>query len=368
MRARRSGMALLLALVVLVLIEAITAGVVALGRHEQMVAASEARGSRAQAAAESAARLVMAAWPTEIADTLPVGRLLSMPAGTFAVADLTAGASVERLVSGAYLILAEARAGAANAFTLSRVAAVVRTLDRAGAIAESNAAITSGGQLIVGSAATVTGLLGALPDDWTNPVCPVTDPLPTPAAMASAQQPVVSESANLAGTVLVDSTLQALDSVALGGVAWGALSVIADRHESGDVHPAPALQDGACNVAASLNWGDAVPANPCGSYFPLIYSNGDIVMNGGVGQGVLAATGSVTITNGARFVGLIVARGSISVDGGARVEGAIRARSGYASISDATVSYSRCAVARSLQQTAAAHRLIPQQRTFIPAF
>jgi predicted acyltransferase (DUF342 family) len=91
-------------------------------------------------------------------------------------------------------------------------------------------------------------------------------------------------------------------------------------------------------------------------------------MNGGVGQGVLAATGSITFTNGARFVGLIVARGSVSVDQNARVAGAIRARSGYASISHATVSYSRCAVAMTLQQSPAAHRLIPQQRTFIPAF
>src|SRR5690606_27546307 len=67
---------------------------------------------------------------------------------------------------------------------------------------------------------------------------------------------------------------------------------------------APSLRpDGTCDVRDNFNWG--APRNPnhaCHHYFPIIYAQGDLELNGkGQGQGILIVEGNLDIRGGFEF-------------------------------------------------------------------
>lgn len=365
----RQGIALVLVLMVLLLIDVMAAGILTLATNARLVSASQSRALRAQAAAQQGVQSVLSGWERGGFDTLPVGVEVAAFSGQGAVGDLAYSTTVEHVLPGTYVVRGQARVGGANAFAVGRAVAGARTLDRAAILDESNAALIGGGPTVVAGNAHITAAEQTLPPEWTDSLCPGTDPLPLPFTMRTARPALVAPSATITEPTSVDSSLTVMDSIALGGVKWSEIAGIADRIEAGTVRPAPVQSGGRCETDVAGNWGDPLtPAGPCGRYFPLIYARGDVVVNGGTGQGLLIVAGTVTMAGNVLFVGLIVARDGISMDSGTRVYGSLRSKSGYALIDGAEIEYSRCALARALVNTSSAHRLILQQRRFIRGY
>jgi hypothetical protein len=86
--------------------------------------------------------------------------------------------------------------------------------------------------------------------------------------------------------------------------------------------PAPVDELGAC-LAGTWNWGALEPGDPCRGRRVALVRSGDLRLEGGEGQGVLAVAGSLELV-GTRFRGLLLVEGDVRLDGGAEVEGVAR--------------------------------------------
>jgi hypothetical protein len=116
-----------------------------------------------------------------------------------------------------------------------------------------------------------------------------------------------------------------------------------------------------CDKSVQTNWGEpAIQTDPCSNYFPIIYHNGNLALQGGRGQGILLVEGDLTATGGMVFYGPVFVTGTLSTAGnknqGAKFYGGVIA--GNVALDDVTklsgqalVSYSSCAVRRALQNS-----------------
>ena len=88
----------------------------------------------------------------------------------------------------------------------------------------------------------------------------------------------------------------------------------------------PSSSGGDCRTSDSRNWGDPrAPLSLCGAYRPVIFVVGDLTLAGGIGQGVLAVDGNLTVTGGFEFHGLVLVTGRLVADGaGVRIVGAVQ--------------------------------------------
>jgi hypothetical protein len=119
-----------------------------------------------------------------------------------------------------------------------------------------------------------------------------------------------------------------------------------------------------CDTEVETNWGEPTPilvTDPCFNYFPIIYYQGNLALQGGRGQGILLVEGDLSATGGMVFYGPVFVTGTLSTSGnsnqGAKFYGGIIA--GNVSLDDLTklsggalVSYSSCAIKRALENTA----------------
>jgi hypothetical protein len=120
-----------------------------------------------------------------------------------------------------------------------------------------------------------------------------------------------------------------------------------------------------CNTADLLNWGDTIPTNLCGAYFPLIYRNGAMtIQSNSYGQGILLVEGNLEMRGGFTFFGIVIVQGTFTTgNGGATIYGAVLA-SNAADLQQTftgggQVIYSRCAVTRSVLNNASLSRARP---------
>jgi len=125
----------------------------------------------------------------------------------------------------------------------------------------------------------------------------------------------------------------------------------------------PAFLNGQCDLTVQTNWGSpTAPTGPCGSYFPIIYINGDATINGQEGQGILLVNGSLSVQGGFQFYGVTIVKGSVKTSGGggspAHFWGALMAQD-TVQFADtvnnfsggATMLYSKCAILKALDKT-----------------
>jgi hypothetical protein len=117
-----------------------------------------------------------------------------------------------------------------------------------------------------------------------------------------------------------------------------------------------------CDTGVETNWGEPIlPTDPCFDYFPIIYRNGNLKLQGGRGQGILLVEGDLEATGGMVFYGPVMVTGTLSTSGnsgqGAKFFGGVIA--GNVALDDlsklaggALVSYSSCAIHRALQHSA----------------
>ena len=113
-----------------------------------------------------------------------------------------------------------------------------------------------------------------------------------------------------------------VDAPWLGLLDFPSLLARAPVLVSGAGTPGPVEAFGACVEVAPWGWGDPEESGrPCGAHLPLRASPSDLSVVGGVGQGVLAVDGDLTLTAGARYYGLVVVRGALRLEDGASLDG-----------------------------------------------
>jgi hypothetical protein len=238
------------------------------------------------------------------------------------------------------------------------------------------AALTTRGTVDVKSgAATING------NDYTpptfGPYCTGLTPHDTTAVLLDDDQGgtnPISGTKGLTGTPMVaeDSTIVDETFTTFGDMDWAELTAFA-QIDGKDVSGVgsfngigPTLTGLQCNTSDLLNWGDPLnPLSPCGAYFPLIYRNGDLVVqSNSVGQGILLVDGNFEMRGGFSFYGIVIVQGTFTTgNGGANVYGAVMASNAdlntQAFSGTGNIQYSQCAVQRAVLNNAALSRARP---------
>lgn len=106
-----------------------------------------------------------------------------------------------------------------------------------------------------------------------------------------------------------------------------------------------------CDTSIQSNWGDTTTASPCADWYPIIYGEGDLTINGSgsgaVGQGILIVEGDLTIDGNVEFHGIVITMGNLYYAGnGGHVEGSIivMGSSSSTNAGSSELAYNSCAV------------------------
>jgi hypothetical protein len=227
------------------------------------------------------------------------------------------------------------------------------------------AALTTRGPSTVGGNAAIDGF-DHVPPGWV--ACPPLGP-----GKAGIRIPNVSDlkytggckgAGCISGTPKVDPDPFIDDDTFFdyGDGDWEALRRLASKQlPAGNYQDLEPMLDGGgdCDIGQPKNWGDpANPTAPCGSYYPVIYVNGDLTVNTGTGQGLLLVNGDFDVQGGFQFYGIVVVRGALkSAGNGNKFNGGVLAANvlldDNSIIGTVDVMYSQCAIARAQQAAAA---------------
>jgi hypothetical protein len=318
-RQGRPGFAVATALFALVVVGALAIGTLFAATYEVRSGTDSMHQARAVMAAELGAEQTVASWRREWNNALGRGYGRSWGLVTPEGADVTV--SLTRLADELFVVTSEARAGPAR----RQVSRAVRLEVADPALP---AALVAAAPLDSSGAATIDGADHA-PEGWD---------CPTPGAPLP-QVTVADTSAILR----------------FGQYDWSALGQLATTSVALRVTgAAPRDGDEECDTTHPLNWGEPVRSNggACTSYFPVIHAPGDLVVDGGRGQGVLIVDGDLTLTGGLEFYGAILVRGALrSGTGGAHVTGTVwvAAQTATSSALDGlAIDLSRCAARKAL--------------------
>jgi hypothetical protein len=373
----RRGIALVLVLLAVLVTAALAAGVLVAASTQARASGDAMLSLRTTEAAENGQVAAAAGWSRDSNLTMLDGAT----AGPFVTRypDSTSSvAFVTRLSRTTYWISARGRSRATGG-TLpveSRVGALY-TLH----VPEPRLAAT----ISVRDSFSITGAARVDGNDTPPPVwgslCAVLKP-PIAAVAAPDTTRVCDGPCSSTGSRLTGTPPKHVDSLAgspaslnqLGAVTWTSLAAHASNvlTATAIVTPAPRLTSGPgaaqCDTAAADNWGDPSRATPCANRFVIVHALGDLIMDGGAGQGIILGEGDVELRNGAQFFGLVLTRDDVIASiGNNRVWGAVVAgdmrRAMSAGPGDLTaiaggtqIVYSSCALETALVGTAPLRR------------
>jgi hypothetical protein len=368
MRASRvvneRGVALAVAVFALVVIGALVAATFFAGRLEQQTGQNSVLAVQAGQVSEAA--LGDALTNTTILNATSMNALVSgaaasaLPAYTPAVANshVTATRSIQRLANNLFLLSATGqRTNSAGTVVAQQTLAQLIRLNAAEITV--SAGLTALGDVKVTGGAEVSGI-DAVPPLWAaqSVSCPPTadqagvrynnGTVSTSGSGAIEGAPASIKDLTL-NTSQMQSTFNQLKALATLTVASNNPPAMA---------PAYTGNPQKCDASVESNWGEpAVKTDPCFNYFPIIYHNGDLKLQGGRGQGILLVEGDLTATGGMVFYGPVFVTGTLSTTGnsgqGAKFFGGVIA--GNVALDDLTklaggalVNYSSCAIKRAL--------------------
>lgn len=145
-----------------------------------------------------------------------------------------------------------------------------------------------------------------------------------------------------------------------GGADFGVFDRFNDRATfvlpAGTYSTGPVTVGTSCDLQPSTNWGDPVGLGaPCSAYLPVIRVDGDVTINGGVGQGILLVSGDLRITAPFTFHGMMIVKGAADVTAPTDIRGILAAaelRSGTGPVSQLKVQYSKCIISNDLEFSA----------------
>jgi hypothetical protein len=361
-----------MALGALVIIAVLVAGSSYVSMQEARLGQNSLIQSRAFAVAEYGLNKIQADW--DKTPNLEMNNGESFDTSYTLAGQGTCTVRYTRLNNETFWIVSEGRALTGNALSANREA-----IKRVGAIMrlriptiKAEAAITAGGNVLLRGGAAVNGN-DANPPGW-NDGC--TGSLKNKSGIIVPQGSTASTqgSSTIAGTPPWKTDPLAADEntyIRYGDETWNTLVAQADIKINGGTignAVAPTVAAGYCDRSNIYNWGEphrealvglgnAVPE--CYNYFPIIYSNGDITLNGGGrGQGILLVQGNVQINGRFEWHGLIVVTNDIvRGNGSALVYGSVMAKNEVKtdnSILSGTTEYrfSSCALERAMRGSA----------------
>jgi hypothetical protein len=350
------GVALPLAVFALLVIGALAATSLLLGRQELAAGANALRLQESLAAAEGATQLQLALWDAAALNGLGVGD--SVPfAGSVPTGGPYRGA-IRRLSGLLFLIRAEGFSR--DSLARQQVGLLVRLRPIEVAV---TAALRAAGPIAVSGLARVGGE-GQVPAGWTHcageesAVAGIAVPDSGAVSVAACAEP---DCVTGAPAVRSDPALDSATISRFGDAGFDDLRRRASVTVAGGLHlVGPSLVGGVCDVRDPDNWGSPhQPDGPCGGRFPIIWSEGDLVIAGGAGQGVLVVNGDLTIGGGFTFYGVVLVRGVLTTVGpGGTILGGVLVVGGagqHTALGGNTViRYSACAAARGLLRSAPA--------------
>jgi hypothetical protein len=381
MSRSRSGFALAMSLMAIVVIGALVAGGYLASVQYYRIGRNSLVERRALAATELGLDSAYAMW-SKSWNTLANGTvtMLVYSASDGSWVDTVRITKLNQLGS---LIVSEGRAGGygTQLSARRRVGMLVRLnmpkVNQIGALTTRGTVAIGGSTAILGTDTTLSG--------WN---CPTAG-----AAIAGVAVPSFSNltfggnctgGTCISGSPIVSVTPTASDTntyFSYGSLTWPQLVAMADKSVSGTythVRPSTTSSGGVttCNTSDNANWGDpnrASPSGACESYFPIVYAPGDVSINGDVGQGILLVNGNLNIQGSFTYYGQIIVRGTVKLTGtGNHVYGGVMAAAVLDSTStsklsgNSSIHYSRCALTQVFVTTSLGIRA--PQRSWIELF
>jgi hypothetical protein len=368
MRAPRQsderGIALAVAVFALVVIAALIAGTFFAGRLEQQTGMNTFFGAQAAEAAEAGLNNAIKQQTAAAMLALPIDPGTEANIGTFTVnGKLGASRTISRLTDNLFLIRSRATRVDAAGGQLAKqsLGQLIRLVQPQISV---KAGLTARGDVKVTGGAEVTGIDG-VPPLWASQgvTCPPT------ADVTGVRYNNGTITTSGQGTVAgvppdqLDPTLTAQEMQDnFNKLKALATLILTTGNPAATVPAYTATVPVRCNTAVQTNWGEpTLSTDPCFNYFPIIYYQGDLRLQGGRGQGILLVEGDLTATGGMVFYGPVYVTGTLSTEGnsgqGAKFFGGVIA--GNVALDDLTklaggalVSYSSCALRRALQGTA----------------
>lgn len=351
---KERGIALAVAIFALVIVGALVAGSFFFGMQERRVGRNSIRLQQAFAAAEEGANLQVANWDPRVYNYIAVGDTVPFD-GTIIAGGGWYRGSVRRLNNALYLVRSEGFSP--DSMSRQQVGLLVRLRPL-----EINvrAALETQGDLTLGGSSMVDGH-DTHPAGWAcgaysadRPGVRIKDSTLISTSGCSGFSCVDGVPKIEEDPSIEDSTL-----TTFADVPWTDLVGLANKVLGpGTYRAAPSLSGAECNIDDAQNWGDPLnPAGPCGTYFPVVYANGDITVNGVQGQGILLVDGNLNVQGGFEFYGPVIVRGALSTAGsGGHFNGGVIAANvdldQSSVLGDAIVTYSSCAVARAVNGAA----------------
>jgi hypothetical protein len=353
------GFALALAIMALVVIGALVAGAFFVGMQEQRVGRNTIGMQQAASAAEEGAQITLADWDRDVYNWMAPGSDTSI-GGVLAGNTGWYRGSVVRLDSLMYLIESEGFSPDSTARQRVGLLARLRPVE-----ISVQSALETQGQIKLGGSSFIDGN-DAAPGGW--PCDTLFDPLPG-IRMPDSSQITQSGCASLDcvdGSVKVEEDAGINDSTltTFGDLSFDDLRMLASKVLTGGNYKIkPSYSGTDCNTSDVLNWGEPTnPASTCADHFPVVWVDGDLTINGDRGQGVLIVNGDLDVQGGFEFYGPVIVKGALSTQGtGGHFNGGIIAANVNLDqntvLGDAVVTFSSCALARALSQSAPAFLL-----------
>jgi PilX N-terminal len=347
-----AGAALPLAIVALLVVSVLVSAAFLVSRQEQLVGRSTMRSQQAFGAAEAGMHVQLGDWAATGSNDLAAGDSVSFE-GPVGGSGWYRG-SIRRLNDLLYLVRSEGFS--ADSTARQQVGMVLRRrpieLDISAALKTLDVRDLSGSSLIDGN--------DHLPPSWTG--CP-----PPSVALPGLQLPSVGQLSALAcsvagcivGSPSVEERPLTRDSLLrLRDGPVSSLRALASKVIAGGYRRIqPSSTGGLCNAADADNWGSPLqPTGPCGSYFPAVWVDSALTINGLQGQGVLVVDGDLVVDGAFEFYGPVVVLGSLVTRGsGGHFLGGVVALSADLSqdalVGTVTIGYSSCAVDRAVRAT-----------------
>jgi len=361
-RTDERGVALLVALVAIVVIGGLVTGTFFAGRIEIGSGRNAMWSTQAAEAAESGLTSAFANWDASWND-FAVAADSAQPVGFPVVNNATMRyfQTIRRMRGGVYLITARGEKVDRNGKVLG-----TRLLAQLGRMLlpwiDIGAAVTSKGETKVGGNATIDGR-NSSPAGW--PACTA----PDVAGIRTNDEVNQNGSPQIYGSPPIkENDPGVVDSIFSGPFntikPLANITLAAGTYNS--MGPAVTGDPAVCNRTLPLNWGEPSRGDgslpECFTYFPIIYTPGDLHLTGGRGQGLLLVQGDLRMQGGFEFTGVVLVLGKvITTANSSKVTGAILA--GNVDFGDQTsfggtpvVAYSKCAIDAALK---AAGRAVP---------
>ncbi|MBW3553411.1 MAG: hypothetical protein KY466_07875 [Gemmatimonadetes bacterium] len=335
----RDGFALMLAMLIVMAVAVLSAGMLAVAGQEARIAAAAEAATHARADADAAVRRIVADWSTRRDAALEIGAASErIPAPDVSV-------RIERLDTALLLVTARARSPFGADTARASAGALVRVL-RPGLLARKSvsAALTAGSRADIEG-----GVVSGFDACAAGPSLPgLLAPIIAWSSGALEGVPAAEEAAPPPAPLEALPLMDIADLLLPGGAGT----------------PRPLIQRGEC-VLGTWSWGSLRADHPCGTLPPLVLVRGDLTITGGQGAGILIVDGDLVAGGDFTFHGLIIVRGRALLDG-ATVLGALRAD--RVQLRTGTIRFDSCLLAAAFRAPALDGAFRFPDRWWVPTF